>query len=226
VPYVITELCIRDGACAEVCPVSCIHSTPDAAQFYIDPDICIECEQCVVVCPVDAVFLDIDLPDQYLKAEEENAAFFRETKEPVEQVSYTAAMEMIHEAEAYARRMGHRISVAVVDGTGAPVAISRMDGATPWSSELAMNKAYTATLYGLPTDTTRPAHRSLMMVSRGKLMAGAGGLPILGASGAIGAFGAKTIGGIGVAGAVNNEADALCCRAGLYVFDEGHGSHH
>ena len=25
--YVITELCIRDGACAEVCPVACIHST-------------------------------------------------------------------------------------------------------------------------------------------------------------------------------------------------------
>ena len=52
-PYVITELCIRDGACAEVCPVTCIHSTPESKQFYIDPDICIECEQCVVVCPVE-----------------------------------------------------------------------------------------------------------------------------------------------------------------------------
>ena len=128
-PYVITELCIRDGACAEVCPVACIHSTDDAPQFYIDPDICIECEQCVVVCPVDAVFLDIELPQQYAAAEEVNAEFFRETKEPVEQISYAAAMEMIHEAEAYARRMGHRISVAVVDGTGTPVAVSRMDGA-------------------------------------------------------------------------------------------------
>ena len=86
-PYVITELCIRDGACAEVCPVTCIHATPEAPQFYIDPDICIECEQCVVVCPVDAVFLDVDLPDQYVAAEEENAAFFRKTKEPVEQIS-------------------------------------------------------------------------------------------------------------------------------------------
>ena len=142
--YVITELCIRDGACAEVCPVTCIHATPEAPQFYIDPDICIECEQCVVVCPVEAVFLDIELPDQYLKAEEDNAAFFRETKDEVEQLSYHTAMEMIHEAEAYARRMGHRVSVVVVDGSGIPIAMSRMDGATPWSTELALNKAYLA----------------------------------------------------------------------------------
>src|SRR5581483_11463542 len=209
VPYVITELCIKDGACAEVCPVECIHSTDDAPQFYIDPDVCIECEQCVVVCPVDAVFLDVDLPPQYEDAEEANAAFFRETKEPVEQLSYATALEMIRAAEGYARRMGHRISVAVVDGAGAPIALSRMDGATPWSSELALNKAYTATLYGIATDTSRLAHRSLTVMSRGKLIAGAGGLAVMGA------FGAATIGGIGVAGAVNNEADAQCCRAGL-----------
>ena len=221
-PYVITELCIRDGACAEVCPVTCIHSTPDARQFYIDPDICIECEQCVVVCPVDAVFLDVDLPDQYVHAEEENAAFFRQTKERVEQISYATAMDIIHEAEAYARRMGHKVSVAIGDGTGAPVAVSRMDGATPHSSGLALNKAYTATVYGLPTDTTRPAHRSLMVMSRGKIMAGAGGLAILGASGSIGAFGAQNIGAIGVAGSSSNEADALCARAGLTVLDEPH----
>ena len=40
-------------------------------------------------------------------------------------------MEMIHAAEAYARRMGHQISVAVVDGAGMPIAVSRMDGASP-----------------------------------------------------------------------------------------------
>ena len=219
--YVITELCIRDGACAEVCPVACIHSTPEAPQFYIDPDICIECEQCVVVCPVEAVFLDVELPEQYAAAEEINAEFFHETKEPVEQLSLHSAQEMIHEAEAYARRMGHRVSVAVVDGSGIPIAVSRMDGATPWSSELALNKAYTATLYGLPTDTTRPAHRSLTVLSRGKIMAGAGGLAVLGASGAIGAFGARNIGAIAVAGASTNEADALCCRAGLNVVEQG-----
>jgi uncharacterized protein GlcG (DUF336 family) len=49
-------------------------------------------------------------------------------------------------------------------------------------------------------------------------MAGAGGLPVMGA------FGAATIGGIGVAGAVNNEADALCSRAGVNVVEGG--DHH
>ncbi|MDP8924460.1 MAG: heme-binding protein [Chloroflexota bacterium] len=215
-PYVITELCTRDGACAEVCPVACIHTTPDAPQFYIDPDICIECEQCVVVCPVDAVFLDIELPPEYRSAEDVNAAFFRENKEPVEQISYAAALDMIHAAEAYAQRMGHRISVAVVDGTGAPVALSRMDGADPRSPELALNKAYTATVYALPTDTTRLAHRSLTVMSRGKIMAGAGGLAI------VGAFGAATIGAIGVAGAGNDGADALCSQAGLNALNDAH----
>jgi ferredoxin len=218
VPYVITEICTRDGACVEVCPVACIHTTPEAPQFYIDPDICIECEQCVVVCPVDAVFLDIELPERYVAAEQENAEFFRESKAPVEQLTLHTAMEMIHEAESYAQRMGHRVSVAVVDGSGIPIAVSRMDGATVHSSELALNKAYTATLYNIATDPNRLAHKSLVISSHGKLMAGAGGLPIMGA------FGAATIGGIGVAGSVNNEADALCSRAGVNVV-EGGGHH-
>lgn len=212
-PYVITEACIRDGACAEVCPVLCIHSTPDSPQFYIDPDICIECEQCVVVCPVDAVFLDVELPEEYAAAEEINAAFFRENKAPVEHLSFESAMEIVHEAEAYARRMGHRVSVAIVDGFGAPIAVSRMDGANPRSTELALNKAYTATVYALATDTSRLAHRSLVVASRGRIMAGAGGVAI------VGAFGAATIGAIGVAGCEAEGSDVLCCQAGLSVLD-------
>jgi uncharacterized protein GlcG (DUF336 family)/NAD-dependent dihydropyrimidine dehydrogenase PreA subunit len=222
VPYVITELCIKDGACAEVCPVTCIHSAPDAKQFYVDPDVCIECEQCVVVCPVDAVFLDADVPDQYADAEEENAAFFRTTKEPVEELSYAAALDMIHAAEEYARRMGHKVSVAVVDGSGVPIAVSTMEGANARTTEIAMNKAYTATVYSLPTDQSRPAHRSLMVMSRGKIMAGGGGLAILGAFGAIGAFGARNIGGIGVDGASNANSNLLCCQAGLTAFENAH----
>src|SRR4029434_9296190 len=78
----------------------------------------------------------------------------------------------------------------VVDGSGIPIAMSRMDGATPWSTELALNKAYTATPYTINTDTSRLAHRSLTVMSKGKIMAGAGGLAIMGD------FGAATIGGI------------------------------
>jgi len=218
VPYVITELCIRDGACAEVCPVACIHSTPDAPQFYIDPDICIECEQCVVVCPVDAVFLDSDLPDEYEPSIEVNADFFRENKAPMEQLSLEMAMQMVHAAEAYARRMGHKVSVAVVDGSGTPVAISRMDGAPARTVDLAIGKAYTATVFYLTTDgigvaARRLAFQSLKVSSRGRIMAAAGGIPIAGG------FGAELIGGIGVAGSSTESADALCSRAGATVLD-------
>ena len=42
-PYVITELCSRDGACAEVCPVECIVAGPEGdaewgMAYFIDPD--------------------------------------------------------------------------------------------------------------------------------------------------------------------------------------------
>ena len=44
--YVIAEPCIgeKDNSCVEVCPVDCIHPTPDepdydaAKQLFIDPD--------------------------------------------------------------------------------------------------------------------------------------------------------------------------------------------
>jgi len=194
----------------------CIHTTDDARQFYIDPDICIECEQCVVVCPVDAVFLDVDLPAEYESAEEENADFFRETKEPIEQLSYAAALDILHAAESYAQRMGHQVSVAIVDGAGAPIVVSMMDGARPHTSELALNRAYTATVYNIATDPNRLAHRSLAVMSRGKIMAGGGGLAIMGD------FGAITLGAIGVAGSATDGADVLCCQAGLTAFTDAH----
>ena len=68
--YVITEACIgeKNGACVDVCPAACIHTTLDAPQNYIDPNVCIECEQCVLVCPVHAVFLDVELPEEWTEA--------------------------------------------------------------------------------------------------------------------------------------------------------------
>ena len=75
----------------------------------------------------------------------------------------------------------------------------------PRTSELALNKAYTATVYNIATDPNRLAHRSLSVMSRGKIMAGAGGIAIMGA------FGAGPWARIGVAGGANEGADVLCC---------------
>src|SRR3954451_16980680 len=114
-PYVVTELCTRDGSCVEVCPVACIHTTPDAPQFYVDPDICIECEQCVVVCPVDAIFLDVDLPAVWQFSTYVNARFFRQNKAVSGPPPLEQALAMISAAQRYAARHGLAVAVAVVD---------------------------------------------------------------------------------------------------------------
>ncbi|PRX49930.1 ferredoxin--NADP+ reductase [Prauserella shujinwangii] len=61
-PYAITQTCCTDASCVAVCPVNCIHPTPDEPEFattdmlYIDPRTCIDCGACADACPVDAVF--------------------------------------------------------------------------------------------------------------------------------------------------------------------------
>jgi len=224
-PFVITDICVKDGACVEVCPVECIHTTPTAPQFYVDPDVCIECQQCFIVCPVQAVYFDTELPTEYLAFAEVNAAFFRQTKEVPGPIPLETARHIINAAQAFAAEKGLTISVAVVDGAGTPVMVSRMDGATDYSSELALNKAVTATTFLLPTNgigayTGRSYFRSLTIGSRGKIMAGGGGVPIVDES--------TLLGALGIAGGPTNGEDNLCCRAGLSVLDdyghlEGHG---
>ncbi|MCX6031456.1 MAG: ferredoxin family protein [Chloroflexi bacterium] len=82
--HVIFDLCIRDGACVEVCPVECIVPGEPEEQwpwFYIDPDTCIDCGACVPECPVDAIRPEEDLGTefpQYVGATELNAKFFKE----------------------------------------------------------------------------------------------------------------------------------------------------
>ena len=76
--YVIAEPCIgqKDNSCVEVCPVDCIHPTPDepdydsVEQLYIDPDECIDCDACVEACPVDACFAEDQLPDEWTHYEQ------------------------------------------------------------------------------------------------------------------------------------------------------------
>src|SRR6187549_1286403 len=111
-PYIITSLCTNDGACVEVCPVACIHTTTGAPQFYIDPEVCIDCEQCEIVCPVDAIFKDIDIPAEHEGSIEINAAFFRKNKAAHGAVSFDTAWQMIHAAQDYAHVMGMAISAA------------------------------------------------------------------------------------------------------------------
>lgn len=82
--FVIAAPCVADYSCAEVCPVGCIHPTPDepgfeeAEQLYIDPERCIDCEACVEACPVDAIYDEARLPARWAAYPRINAEFFAE----------------------------------------------------------------------------------------------------------------------------------------------------
>jgi len=68
VPRVITNLCLRDGSCLEICPVDCISPgfpIDEYPTYYIDPDVCIDCGACEIKCPNGAIFkLDL-VPDNF-----------------------------------------------------------------------------------------------------------------------------------------------------------------
>ena len=86
--YVIAEPCIgeKDNSCVEVCPVDCIHPTPDEPdyeahqQLFIDPDECIDCDACFEACPVDAIYPQDSVPSEWAKYVEMNAAHFLEQR--------------------------------------------------------------------------------------------------------------------------------------------------
>jgi len=83
--YVVTEACVncRYTDCVEVCPVDCFHPTPDdpgydqAEMLYIDPEECIDCDACVEACPVDAIFAEDQIPAEWQRYIELNAAHYR-----------------------------------------------------------------------------------------------------------------------------------------------------
>ena len=210
--YVITEACIgeKNGACVDVCPAACIHTTPDAPQNYIDPDVCIECEQCVLVCPVHAVFLDVDVPDEWQSYIDVNADFFRQNK-PRQEIGLDRATHMAEAIRGFAARSGLAVAAVVLDGRGARLASLTLDGADPAALEQADRKAYTALSYGVATHELRPSSKPLWLspesIERARVLMVGGGYPVV--------TGADTIGAVGVAGAATPAEDILCCQAAL-----------
>jgi NAD-dependent dihydropyrimidine dehydrogenase PreA subunit len=83
--HVIAQPCIgtKDAACVAVCPIDCIHPTPEEARFdteemlHIDPASCIDCGLCLDECPVHAIFAEEDLPAEWSWFLHRNAAYYR-----------------------------------------------------------------------------------------------------------------------------------------------------
>ncbi|QXV99948.1 MULTISPECIES: FAD-dependent oxidoreductase [Rhodococcus] len=80
--YVITQPCCNDASCVSVCPVNCIHPTPDEPEFlrtemlFIDPATCIDCGACVEECPVEAILDDESLDEGQQRYLQINADYY------------------------------------------------------------------------------------------------------------------------------------------------------
>jgi uncharacterized protein GlcG (DUF336 family)/NAD-dependent dihydropyrimidine dehydrogenase PreA subunit len=205
VTYVIAEPCIgeKNGACVDVCPAGCIHTTPEALQNYIDPAVCIECEQCVLVCPVNAVFLDKELPEEWQNFIDVNAAFFGANK-PVGSLRAEDSERMAGAVFDYASRVGLHVSVVVLDCDGRPLA------STGAMQDEALKKAYTALMYGVATHelktSSQPLWRSTTDVDSTHVLFTPGGYPVV--------EGVETLGAVGVAGG-SPQQDMLGCQAAI-----------
>ncbi|KAA9156316.1 ferredoxin-NADP reductase [Amycolatopsis acidicola] len=85
--FAITQTCCNDASCVAVCPVNCIHPTPDEPDFgktdmlYVDPRACIDCGACADACPVDAIFPVESLTEPLKAYAGINAEFYAE-REP------------------------------------------------------------------------------------------------------------------------------------------------
>jgi ferredoxin len=210
--YVITEPCVgeKNGACVDVCPAGCIHTTPDAPQNYIDPDVCIECEQCVLVCPVDAVFLDKDVPGEWQAYIDLNADFFRRNK-AIQDLPLERAEHMVAAIRTYSEWLGINVSAVVLDRTGQVLASLAADAEAVVHAE---QKAYTALSYGVATHELRPQSKPLWLspseIDSARVLKVGGGYPVVDH--------AATIGAVGVAGSDSTDRDILCCQAALGSF--------
>ncbi|MFJ3669729.1 FAD-dependent oxidoreductase [Streptomyces sp. NPDC090106] len=86
--YAITQTCCADATCVAVCPVNCIHPTPQEREFgstemlHVDPRACIDCGACADACPVDAIFPVDRLTGPQKAYAEINASYYDGTPAP------------------------------------------------------------------------------------------------------------------------------------------------
>lgn len=100
-PYAITQSCCNDASCVKVCPVNCIHPTPDEPDFgstdmlYVDPDTCINCGACADACPVDAIFPVEHLTGALRAYEQVNADYYAD-RAPADALAAAASPNFHH----------------------------------------------------------------------------------------------------------------------------------
>ena len=152
--YVIAEPCIgtKDNSCVEVCPVDCIHPTPDEPDYdkvemlFIDPEECIDCDACVEACPVDACFAEDQLPGEWSDyAEEERGVLRGALERPAQQRSRPSA------GSCRPARPGPAGSGSCMTGSSTGcIGISAISPRAAWRIACAAGSSASASISGTP----------------------------------------------------------------------------
>lgn len=110
-------------------------------------------------------------------------------------ITLAAARELIAQSITAANDIGIKVTVAVTDAAGQLTAFERVDGAPMLAIDVAIDKAYTVSSFGLGThvwnDILKDANVS-QLAHRPRLVSVGGGCAIV--------DGGKVIGGIGISG--------------------------
>ena len=132
-------------------------------------------------------------------------------------IRWQSAHDMVAAAVNAAEEMNVKVNVAVVDRGGHLAAFLRMPGSAFHSVDIAINKAYTAMSFGLPTSGWQPIADSMSALSQtglfstDRLLPCGGGLPI--------EVDGHRIGGIGISGASEQQDEELA-KLALQVLNQ------
>lgn len=123
---------------------------------------------------------------------------------------------MVRTAHSQATQLDIAVTAVVVDPSGRMIALGRMDKARPITVEMALNKAYTAASFQQPTRELAGVagqtwFQSLVVSSNGRIMPGAGALPVV--------EGGNVVGAVAVAGGTDDQ-DQKCAEAALAGYQE------
>ena len=110
--------------------------------------------------------------------------------------SLEQALELLRRVRDEAQQRSLSLAAAVVDSGGQVVATQRMDGATLGAMQLAMGKAFTAVLWGMPSGefmkSTQPGGDDWgFNVTDPRIVVYAGGVPLIANGRLVGAVGAS-----------------------------------
>ena len=124
------------------------------------------------------------------------------------------AIQMVRSAHTQAAQLDIAVTAVVVDESGRMIALGRMDKARPITVEIALNKAYTAASFQQPTKelaavAVQSWFQSLVVSSNGRIMPGAGALPVV--------EGGNVVGAIAVSGGTEDQ-DQKCAEVALSTY--------